>query len=162
MKEIRFLYCIRGERLKETSNQSFFINLINVKVMKKMTLGLGALALVLGVTAISAGSALAYRGDPTVKGPNYSTERHIAMLKAFENKDYTAWKNLMQNRGMATKVITEANFAKFVEAHNLALQGKTAEAQKIRQELGLGLKNGVGRNGGGVMNGMGMGRNFNR
>lgn len=126
--------------------------------MKKTTLGLGALALVLGVTAISADSALAYKGDPTVKGPNYSTERHTVMLKAFENKDYTAWKNLMQNRGMATKVITEANFAKFVEAHNLALQGKTAEAQKIRQELGLGLQNGSGRNGGG----MGMGRNFNR
>ena len=64
----------------------------------------------------------------------------------------------MQNRGMATKVITEANFAKFVEAHNLALQGKTAEAQKIRQELGLGQKNGFGKKNGG----MGMGRNFNR
>ena len=126
--------------------------------MKKTTLGLGALALVLGITAISAGSALAYRGDPTVKGPNYSIERHMAMLKAFENKDYTAWKNLMQNRGMASQVITEANFTKFVEAHNLAIQGKTAEAQKIRQELGLGLQNGSGRNGGG----MGMGRNFNR
>ena len=126
--------------------------------MKKTILGLGALALVLGATAMSAGSALAYRGDPTVQGPNYSTERHTAMLKAFENKDYTAWKNLMQNRGMASQVITGANFAKFVEAHNLALQGKTVEAQKIRQELGLGSKNGSGRNGGG----MGMGRNFNR
>jgi hypothetical protein len=130
--------------------------------MKNKTLGLGVLALVLGVIAISAGSALAYRGDPTVKGPNYSTERHTAMLKAFENKDYTAWKNLMQNRGMASKVVTESNFAKFVEAHNLALQGKTAEAQKIRQELGLGLKNGSGRNGGGMMNGMGMGKHSNR
>jgi hypothetical protein len=129
--------------------------------MKKTTLGLGALALVLGVTAI-AGSALAYRGDPTVKGPNYSAERHTAMTKAFENKDYTAWKSLMQNRGMASKVITEANFAKFVEAHNLALQGKTVEAQKIRQELGLGLKNGSGRGVGGMMGGMGMGRGFNR
>ena len=130
--------------------------------MKKTTLGLGVLALVLGVTAISTGSALAYRGDPTVQRPNFSTERHTAMLKAFENKDYTAWKNLMQNRGMASKVITEANFAKFVEAHNLALQGKTAEAQKIRQALGLGLQNGSGRNDSGMMGGMGMGRNFNR
>jgi len=130
--------------------------------MKKTTLGLGTLALVLGVTAISAGPILAYRGDPTIQGPNYSTERHTAMLKAFENKDYTAWKNLMQNRGMATKVITETNFAKFVEAHNLALQGKTAEAQKIRQELGLGLQNGSGRKGVGMMNDMEMGKKFNR
>ncbi|MFA6294899.1 MAG: hypothetical protein WC666_00555 [Candidatus Paceibacterota bacterium] len=126
--------------------------------MKKTTLGLAVLALVLGVTVISTGSALAYKGDPKVQGPNYSAERHTAMLKAFENKDYTAWKKLMQNQGRVSKVITEANFAKFVEAHNLALQGKTAEAQKIRQELGLGLQNGSGRNSGG----MGMGRNFNR
>ena len=68
----------------------------------------------------------------------------------------------MQNKGKVTQVITEANFAKFVEAHNLTLQGKTVEAQKIRQELGLGLKDGSGRNGGGMMGGMGMGRNLSR
>jgi len=124
--------------------------------MKKSTLGLGALTLILGATVLSAGTALAYRGDPTVTGPNYSVERHSAMQKAFEDKDYTAWKNLMQNRGRVTQVITEANFAKFAEAHNLALQGNKEEAQKIRSELGLGLQNGSGRNGGG------MGRNLNR
>lgn len=124
--------------------------------MKKYILGLGALTLILGATVLSAGTALAYRGDPTVTGPNYSIERHEAMEKAFETKDYTAWKNLMQNRGRVTQVITEANFAKFAEAHNLALQGKKDEAQKIRSELGLGLQNGSGRNG------CGMGRNFNR
>ena len=125
--------------------------------MKKTILGLGALAL-LGGTALFAGTAMAYRGDPTVTGPNYSAERHTAMTLAFEIKDYTAWKNLMQNRGRVTQVITENNFSKFVEAHKLALQGKTAEAQKIRQELGLGLQNGQGR----VTNGVGMGRGMNR
>jgi hypothetical protein len=123
--------------------------------MKNTTLRIGILALILGITAISVESAFAYKGDPATKGPNYSVERHTAMLKAFENKDYTAWKNLMQSKGKVTQVITEANFPKFVEAHNLALQGKTVEAQKIRQELGLGLKNGTGRHGGG----MGMNKN---
>ncbi len=113
--------------------------------MKKTTLNLGVLALVLGITAVSAGSALAYRGDPTTTGPNYSAERHEAMVKAFETKDYLAWKNLMSGRGRVTQVVTEANFAKFAEAHNLALQGKNVEAQKIRQELGLGLGNGSHR-----------------
>jgi len=126
--------------------------------MKKTTLILGTLALVLGVTAISVNPALAYRGDITVKGPNYSTERHTAMLKIFENKDYNAWKKLMQNQGRVTQIINETNFAKFAEAHSLALQGKTVEAQKIRQELGLGLQNGLGKNSGG----MGMNRNHNR
>lgn len=126
--------------------------------MKKTILGLGTLALVLGVMVVFTNSVSAYRGDPAVQGPNYSTERHTAMLKAFESKDYTAWKDLMQNQGRVTQVITEANFGKFVEAHNLAVQGKTVEAQKIRQELGLGLQNGSGKNGGG----RGMGRGLNR
>lgn len=130
--------------------------------MKKTTLGLGALTLILGAMTLSANTALAYKGNPAVTGPNYSVERHTAMIKAFEDKDYTAWKNLMQDRGRVTQVITEANFAKFVEAHNLDLQGKTAEAQEIRKELGLGLQNGSGRNGGGMMRGMGMGRGLNR
>lgn len=122
--------------------------------MKKTTIGLGALALLLGVAGVSA-TALAYRGDATVKGPNYTVERHEAMEKAFENKDYNAWKDLMQGRGNVTRVINQDNFAKFAEVHELSEDGKTAEAQKLRQELGLGLRNGAGQ-------GMGMGRGMNR
>lgn len=116
--------------------------------MKKTILVLGSLAIVLGATAFSASSALAYKGDQTIKGPNYSAERHTEMVRAFENNDYTAWKNLMQNKGRVTEVVTQDNFAKFAEAQKLSLQGKTTEAQKIREELGLGLKNGSGRNSG--------------
>ncbi|MFA6158573.1 MAG: hypothetical protein WC763_03035 [Candidatus Paceibacterota bacterium] len=128
--------------------------------MKKITLGLGISAAILGVTAVSAGSALAYRGDPTAQGPNYSTERHSAMVRALEAGDYGAWKSLVQNRGRVAQVITKGDFSKFVEAHNLALQGKTLEAQKIRQGLGLGLQNGSARTSGGMMGRMG--GNFNR
>lgn len=127
--------------------------------MNKMRLGLGALALVFGGLAISAGTTHAYREDSTAKGPNYTAERHAAMLKAFQDKDYTAWRNLMQNKGRVTEFITEANFARFAEAHALALEGKTAEAQKIRQELGLGLANGMGRGGRGMEAGYGRGMN---
>ncbi len=126
--------------------------------MKKSTLGLGALALTLGVIGMSAGTALAYQGDPTVKGPNYSVERHEAMEKAFENKDYDAWKNLMQGKGRVSQVVNKDNFSKFAEAHELMEQGKTAEAQQIRQELGLGLQNGSGKG----MGGAGMHRGMNR
>lgn len=126
--------------------------------MKKTTLGLGALVLGLGIINASTGTALAYRGDLSVKGPNYSVERHEAMAKAFENKDYTAWKNLVVGNSRVTQVVNQDNFAKFAEAHQLALQGKTAEAQKIRQELGLSLHNGSGK----AANGMGMGRGLNR
>jgi len=106
---------------------------------KKMLLPVSALVLAGVMGLMAANSALAYQGDPAKRGPNYSAERHEAMEKAFENKDYEAWKNLMQGKGRVTQVITKENFAKFVEAHELAEQGKIAEAQKIREELGLGL-----------------------
>jgi hypothetical protein len=127
--------------------------------MKKTTLGLGLGALVLGLGVISAssGTALAYRGDPVVKDPDYSVERHEAMTKAFENKDYDAWKSLMAGRGRVVQVVNKDNFAEFAEAHALMRQGKTAEAQKIRQKLGLGLHGSEKAPGE-----MGMGRGMNR
>ena len=112
--------------------------------MYKTSILLGLTALVITGAAIAPQAAFAYRGDPAVKGPNYSQERHEAMEKAFENKDYNAWKELMQGRGRVTQVVNAQNFAKFAQAHQLALQGKTDEANKIRTELGLNLHNGTG------------------
>jgi len=114
---------------------------------------LGTAGLVLGGLSLFTGKALAYRGDPSVQGPNYSVERHDAMNKAFEGNDYNAWKELTRGKGKVTQVITEQNFARFAEARKLALEGKTDEAKKIREELGLGLQNGSGQ---------GMGRGCDR
>lgn len=113
--------------------------------MNKTILTISALAVGAGMLLASAPNALAYRGDPNVKGPYYSAERHEAMTKAFENKDYNAWKSLMQGKGRVTQVVTEQNFARFAEMHKLMLDGKTDEANQIRQELGLGLRNRMGR-----------------
>ena len=120
---------------------------------KKLLYGFSALALTAVAGSIVAGSAYAYQGDYTKKGPNYTLERHTAMEKAFENKDYNAWKTLMAGRGRATQIVNAQNFAKFAQAHELAEQGKTNEANKIRAELGLGLHNGTG-----MGQGMGYGR----
>ena len=121
--------------------------------MNKTSIVLGLTALVIGAAVVLPQAALAYRGDPNVKGPNYTEERHEAMEKAFEKNDYNAWKSLMTGRGRVTQVVTPQNFAKFAQAHKLAEQGKTDEANKIRAELGLGL-----RNGSGAGQGMGYGR----
>jgi hypothetical protein len=125
--------------------------------MKTTTIGLGAAVLALAGMAALVGSTFAYQGNPAAHGPLYSAERHTAMEKAFENKDYEAWKSLMQDRGQTrvTQVVNKDNFAKFAEAHELAEEGKTVEAQKVRQELGLGLRNGSGR-------GMGQGRGMHQ
>jgi len=112
--------------------------------MNKTLIFLGLAAFVIGSAVITPKAVQAYRGDPAVKSPNYTQERHEAMEKAFENKDYSAWKSLMIGRGRVTQVINAQNFARFAEAHKLALQGKTDEANKIRTELGLGLHNDSG------------------
>jgi hypothetical protein len=111
--------------------------------MNKLNLVLGAAVLTVGVFVGLPQTVFAYKGDPTVQGPNYTAERHAAVTKAFANKDYNAWKAQMEGRGIARR-ITAANFARFAEAHQLALAGKTAEADAIRAELGLGQKNGSG------------------
>ena len=113
--------------------------------MNKKIIILGTAGLVLARFLLSSEKALAYRGDPSVQGPNYTEERHDAMTQAFENTDYNAWKELMQGKGRVTQVINEGNFARFSEMHKLMLEGKTEEANSIRTELGLGLKNGSGQ-----------------
>ncbi len=109
---------------------------------KNIILGTSALAL-LGAAVIATG-VYAYQGDATKTGPNYTPERHATMLKAFENKDYAAWKAQMGDRG-AVRQVTEQNFARFAEMHQLMLDGKTTEAAAIRAELGLGQGGGNGQ-----------------
>jgi len=116
--------------------------------MKRSMIAAGALSLLVGAVLFSPAGVFAYQGDPNVKGPNYTEERHAAMTKAFESKDFSAWKNLMQGRGRVTQVVNQSNFARFAQAHQ---SGDTA---KIRAELGLGLRNGSGQ---GQKNGSGQG-----
>ncbi len=115
--------------------------------MKKIltTITILTLAVVLGQGLIT--SVEAYKGDSSKTGPSCTEERHEAMEKALETKNYAEWKKLMENRPIINK-ITEANFAKFAQAHQLMEQGKTDEANKIRAELNLGQGqgNGYGRN----------------
>lgn len=106
-----------------------------------------------GVVAMGAVTAFAYQGDPNIKGPNYTPERHAAMTRSFEAQDYNSWKKLVaNNKGKVKDLITEENFPKFVEARNAALAGDTEKAKEIRAELGLGLRNGTGQ-------GQGLGKN---
>lgn len=123
--------------------------------MNKTILTLAGSVLGVGALLATSSSVLAYRGDPSVQGPNYSADRHEEITEALENNDYSAWKAQMQDRGRVVQVVSESNFAKYAEMHRLMLEGKTTEANVLRTELGLGLQNGSGQ-------GMGYGRNANR
>jgi hypothetical protein len=113
---------------------------------KKLLFSVGVIALITA-SGIAYG-AYAYQGDLGQRGSNFSIERHADMQKAFENNDYNAWKELMNGRGRVTDVINEGNFARFSEMHKLMLEGKYDEANKIREELGLGKINSNQLNGG--------------
>jgi hypothetical protein len=130
--------------------------------MKNKYIALGAIIAlgIAGAIAISQG-ALAYRGNSDQTGPNYSPERHAEMQKAFENKDYNTWKELMNGRGRVTQVVNEQNFPRFAEMHKLMLEKKYDEANQIRKELGLRQGNGQGRGSGkGMKQGGGRGTDF--
>ncbi len=108
-----------------------------------LTIGIGTL--VLGGVLLTPNLVDAYRGDPSIQGPNCTDERHELMEQAFESNDYNAWKEQMQGKGRVTEKVNESNFARFADAHRLALEGKTEEAKQIREELGLGLGNKYGQ-----------------
>lgn len=94
------------------------------------------MALVLGL-GIS-GSALAYQGDFSRNGPNYTPDFEAQITEVLTNKDYDGWKDLIENKvgdGSVVDVITKNNFDKFVEAWKLAREGKIKEANTIRREL---------------------------
>lgn len=129
---------------------------------KLMMSGLMALVLGLGVS----GTALAYQGDFSKKGPNYTPEFEAKITEVMTNTDYDGWKDLMEEKvgnSRVTEVITKDNFPKFVEAWKLAHEGKIKEANAIRKELNLRTsdgqrpQNGEGR-GMGRGNGMGIHR----
>lgn len=112
-----------------------------MKKSTKLFAGTFAIAIVtIGAFAVS--SALAYQGDYSKQGPDYSPERHSAMENAFANNSYEEWKELMNGRGRITHVINEGNFARFAEAHQLAHQGDLEGADAIRKELGIRTRNG--------------------
>ncbi len=130
--------------------------------MNKKPILLGATAFMLGTLIVSPKLVGAYQGDPSVQGPDCTPERHEAMEQAFESNDYNAWKELMSGKGRVTQVVTEENFARFAEAHQLAQEGKLDEARQIRQELGLGMGGHKGSGDGQGFGGQNMGRGYNR
>ena len=125
--------------------------------MKNKLIVLGTLAVaLLGVIAFTTREADAYRGDYTQVGPNHTEEKEAEMEKIMESKDYDAWVKLMTQDGRTPGVvnkISKEDFPAFVQAHQLADEGKTEEANAIRQELGLGQgeRNGNGQGNGSVL-----------
>lgn len=77
---------------------------------------------------------------------------------AATNNNYGSWQSIMGNRaGVASRVVTEKNFNQYTEMHQLMADGKYAEAQKVRTDLGLGAGQGNGAGGCNVIGAGGQG-----
>ncbi len=129
---------------------------------KLLVAGVSALVLFLTVSAVSASAGKADKIKNKIFGPHSAPERHAdmaAMQEALQNKDFEAWKKLMDGKGKISEVIdTQEKFNKFVEAHELMLEKKFDEAKAIQEELGLsGMQ---GQFGMGMGLGRGMGNRF--
>lgn len=119
----------------------------------KTQIVLGVAAVALGLVVVKSFSpALAYQGDPTVKGPNYSEERHQVNMTAFQKNDYKAWVANMNGKGV-TRFVNEANFGEFAKAQLKAQnEGDPSLVKAFRDKYRTAGGSGKGQ-------GMGMHRN---
>lgn len=122
--------------------------------MKRSKMYLLASFLGLIVTTLAVSSLVSAQEEP--RGANFDPVRHEAMQEALENKDYQAWKQEVDSRPRMTDFVTEENFDKFAEMHELMQAGDYEGAEAIRDELGLP-EMGPGKGMGGFKRGNGMG-----
>lgn len=124
----------------------------------KIFVGLFALFLI-SVVAF-AGITYAYRGDASVKGPNYNEDVHAQLEAAMDAGDYNSWLQVREDNNLPMKgrifqVVNEDNFDRYVAMHEAMESGDTETADAIRAELGLG--QGMMKRGTGVGQGTGSG-----
>lgn len=110
----------------------------------QIVLGIAATALTFAAVK-SFTPVLAYQGNPSVKGPYYTEEKHQTNLTAFEKNDYQTWAKNMNGRG-ATRFVNKDNFAEFAKAQLAAQKGDSTLLNAFRAKYGMGQHQGIGRN----------------
>ncbi len=115
----------------------------------KYYLATGLIGLLI-TTAVVASVTFADTGGD--KAGNFQEKRQVMLEKRqemkeiFENNDYDAWQDLMNEKAdsLEEKVsqiresITQENFDKLSEIHQLLEDGKYDEARELKEEMGLG------------------------
>lgn len=111
----------------------------------KTKIVLGVAAITLSLVAIKSFTpALAYQGDPAVRGPNYSDARHQINVTAFQKSDYDTWVKNMAGRG-AVRFVTKANFSEFAKAQLAAQNGDRSLLDAFRSRYNWTTGRGMGQ-----------------
>ncbi len=64
-------------------------------------------------------------------------EHRAEMDQIFADRDYEAWKEVIESKPKITDYVNEENFDRFAEMHELMQSGDKEAADEIRKELGL-------------------------
>lgn len=107
-----------------------------MKTKQKLALGLG----VLGIASVMTGTIASAATDTTVATPrSLHRAHHEAIHTALRTNDYAAFTKAIAQMPKPADApeITEAVFAKMVEAEKLRQSGDRAGAQAIMKELGF-------------------------
>jgi len=92
-----------------------------------------------GAVALTATATYAYQGNPWVTNSDcIDTERQTAVTKMFAQTDYSAFKELFADKGVARRITTEDQFLKFAELRKAQTAGDTDKVNELKTELGLG------------------------
>lgn len=95
---------------------------------------------------LATASTFAYQGTPWVQNSNPTDPvRHEAMQKALTTNNYTEWKELMAWKGILNKITTEEQFKSFIAMRDAYTKGDLTTYNKLKTELGLGLKDWSGQ-----------------
>ncbi len=119
--------------------------------MNNKTLLVAAIVLAMGVYFVSPNVAQAYRGDASIKGPNHTEARELAI----ESENLTAFTAACTTGRMCDVVDTQSELHTLKQMHEANESGDVKKATELRTSLGLGNRNGSGM-------GQGMGRNRNK
>jgi hypothetical protein len=112
-----------------------------VKNMTNKILTIFVAVFVIGIVMMI--GVYAYKGNPTLNGPNYTEAVHEQLESAIDNNDYDSWIKIRQENnlpmnGRMFKAIDKDNFNLYVEMHNANIAGDIDRAESIKAELGLG------------------------
>ena len=99
---------------------------------KLFKIGIAVAGLVV-TTAVVAGATYAHNN---VGGGKAFNQKNMEIIGLIESDDFDAWKEMMNNKGIDESLITEDNFAKMKESHDLMQNGDKDAAMEIKNELG--------------------------
>jgi len=109
----------------------------------KLILSLAAAVVAIGIGTISASAAQGWLAKKNFNRPQFDKEqmaemqvKHQAVQEAIEKNDYQAFVEATKDQKFGPEV-TEENFIKMAEMHNLIKSGDVEGAQALREELGL-------------------------